>query len=40
MDEEGEFEVRTNEKMRSLFGEANIIGFMKSRRIRWAAGHV
>jgi len=25
----GEFEVRTNEKLRSLFGEANIIGIMK-----------
>jgi hypothetical protein len=35
----GDFEVRTNEELRSLFGEANIIGIMKSYRLRWA-GHV
>jgi len=35
----GEFEVRTNEELRRLFGEANIIGIMKSSRLRWA-GHV
>jgi len=32
----GEFEVRTNEELRRLFGEANIIGIMKSYRLRWA----
>ncbi|KAL4083745.1 hypothetical protein QTP88_029061 [Uroleucon formosanum] len=35
----GEFEVRTNEELRRLFGEANIMGIMKSYRLRWA-GHV
>ncbi|VVC25708.1 Hypothetical protein CINCED_3A019582 [Cinara cedri] len=30
---------RTNEELRELFGEADIIGIMKSSRIRWA-GHV
>jgi len=39
MNEEGEFEIRTNEELRKLFREANIIGFMKSTRIRWT-GHV
>jgi hypothetical protein len=36
---EGEFEIRTNEELGRLFGETNIIGVMKSSRIRWA-GHV
>ncbi|KAL4149713.1 hypothetical protein QTP88_003590 [Uroleucon formosanum] len=36
--EEGEFEIRTNEELRKLFGEADITGIMKSSRIRWA-GH-
>ncbi|VVC32407.1 Reverse transcriptase domain [Cinara cedri] len=37
--EGGEFEIGTNEELRELFGEADIIGIMKSSRIRWA-GHV
>jgi len=37
--EDGEFEIRTNEELRELFGEADIIGIMKCSRIRWA-GHV
>lgn len=32
---EGEFEVKTNEELRRLFEEANIIRVMKSNRIRW-----
>jgi len=31
--EDGEFEIRTNEELRELFGEADIIGIMKSSRI-------
>jgi len=31
---EGEFEFRTNEELRRLLKEANIIGIMKSSRIR------
>jgi len=37
--EEGEFEMRTNEELRELFGENDILGVMKSSRIIWA-GHV
>lgn len=37
--EEGEFEIRTNGELRRLFGKANIIGVVKSKRIRWD-GHV
>jgi len=37
--DESEFEIRTNEELRGLFGEANIMGIMKSCRIRWT-GHV
>lgn len=37
--EEGDFEIRTNEELRELFREANIIGIMKSSRKGWA-GHV
>lgn len=36
---EEEFEMKTNEDLRGLFGEAIIIGITKSSRIRWA-GHV
>lgn len=34
--EEGEFEVKTNEELRRLFVEANIIRILKYNRMRWA----
>lgn len=37
--EVGDYEIRTNEELRILFGEVSVIGFMKRSRIR-RAGHV
>lgn len=36
---EGQYEIRTNEEFKSLFGEPNITGVMKNSRIKWT-GHV
>jgi len=37
--EENIYERRTNEELRAIFKEPNIVGILKSRRISWA-GHV
>jgi len=36
---EGEYKIRTNQEFQDLYGEANIIGILKSIRLSWA-GHV
>lgn len=33
--EEGEYEIKTNEELKKLYGESRIIGVTKSSRIRW-----
>lgn len=38
--DEGEFEVRTNEELRRLFGDERFIGIVKSSRISQVLGNV